>query len=71
MSKRMIKALRNSLYGFIDAKDELSYDSFISKCKSATSYSTCDVAYGTDIITLSTCCYHVNNGRFVVLAKKI
>lgn len=61
----------DSLYGFIDAKDELRYDSFISKCKSATSYSTCDVAYGTDIITLSTCCYHVNNGRFVVLAKKI
>lgn len=61
----------SEVYSFIDAQDELVYNSFIADCKSKTPYDTCAVDSGTDLLTLSTCAYHITNGRFVVLAKKI
>ena len=30
-----------------------------------------DVEYGDKLLTLSTCAYHVEDGRFAVIAKKI
>lgn len=30
-----------------------------------------EVSYGDKLITLSTCAYHVTDGRFAVVAKKV
>ncbi len=30
-----------------------------------------DASYGDEFITLSTCAYHVEDGRFVVVGKRI
>jgi sortase B len=59
-------------YDFFDAKDAEEFDGFVSYCKSRTSYNITETAeYGDKLICLSTCAYHSENGRFVVLAKKV
>lgn len=59
-------------YQFFDAGNEDEFDSFVSNCKSLTSYEIpATASYGDKLITLSTCAYHTDNGRFVVVAKKI
>ncbi len=59
-------------YQFFDAGNEAEFDSFVSNCKSLTGYEIPATAvYGDKLITLSTCAYHTDNGRFVVVAKKI
>lgn len=59
-------------YQFFDAENEAEFDSFVSNCKALTGYEIPATAvYGDKLITLSTCAYHTDNGRFVVVAKKI
>ena len=59
-------------YRFFDAEDEADFHRFVSNCKGLTSYTIdTDASYGDSLITLSTCAYHTENGRFVVVAKKV
>lgn len=57
---------------FIDAENEAAFDQFVATCKSLAYYDTGLTAeYGDKLICLSTCEYTLNNGRLVVLAKRI
>lgn len=55
---------------FVDAENEKEYTEYIEKCKDLSIYDTgVGAAYGDKLITISTCEYSRNNGRFVVVAK--
>ncbi len=57
-------------YDFINAKDKDEFDDFVKKVKSKTPYTIDETAeYGDKLVTLSTCAYHANEGRYVVVAK--
>ena len=59
-------------YNFINASTQAEYDDFIATCKSYSLYDTGVTAqYGEKLITLSTCEYSSENGRLVVVAKKV
>lgn len=59
-------------YYFINAETEEEYNEYVDNCKKASIYDTGVTAnYGEQLITLSTCEYSQENGRFVVVAKKI
>lgn len=59
-------------YHFICADSAEDFDAYISKCKELAFYDTGVTAeYGDKLITLSTCEYSRQNGRMVVVAKKI
>ncbi len=59
-------------YHFVDAECQEDFDAFIAQCKALALYDTSVSAeYGDSLITLSTCEYSRNNGRMVVLAKRI
>lgn len=61
-----------SYYTFIKAKDEAAYDTFIEAVKKRSLYDTGMTAvYGDKLLMLSTCEYSRENGRMVVVAKKI
>ena len=58
-------------YTFVTAADEADFQSFISGLRAASFYDTdVDVKYGDDLLTLSTCAYHSNEGRFIIVARK-
>lgn len=58
-------------YQFIDAEDETAFNEAITYFKEHALYDTGVTAeYGDKLITLVTCAYHVDNGRFVVVAKE-
>ena len=59
-------------FDFIDAADEMAFDTFLAKCFSNALYDT-DIQpeYGDKIICLSTCEYSQINGRLVVAAMRI
>jgi len=57
-------------YQFVDAEDEEHFNEAIDYFKSHSLYDTGVTAqYGDKLITLVTCAYHVDNGRFVVVAR--
>lgn len=59
-------------YNFINASTEAEFDEFILKCKELSLYDTGVTAeYDDKLLTLSTCEYSQENGRLVVVAKKI
>ncbi len=59
-------------YEFIDAHSEQEFDSYMNEMAAMSYYDTGVVAeYGDKLLTLSTCDYAQNNGRFVVVARKI
>ncbi len=58
-------------YTFFDADYAGPFDYFVQNAKALTPYETADAEFGDELITLSTCAYHVENGRYVVVAKKI
>ncbi len=59
-------------YQFIDAGSEKEFDSYISEMAKMSLYDTgVTASYGDRLLTLSTCDYQENEGRFVVVAKKI
>lgn len=58
-------------YNYTNLLDEDTFDEYINKVKSSALYDTgVDARYGDQLITLSTCSYHTDNGRFVVVARQ-
>lgn len=56
-------------YYFNDLADRDDYEYFIKNVKERALYDTgVDARYGDELLTLSTCSYHVKNGRFIVVA---
>ena len=59
-------------YYFINANTEDEYNQFINNAKQASLYNIeTSAKYGDQLITLSTCSYHVEDGRFAVIGRKI
>ncbi len=59
-------------YQFIDAESEEEFNSYMNEMAAASFYDTgVRAVYGDRLLTLSTCDYQEENGRFVVVAKKI
>lgn len=57
---------------FVNAEDEKAYDAFIKQVKGLAFYETYIVPeYGEQLLTLSTCEYTLEDGRLVVMAKRI
>lgn len=59
-------------YNFTDPETEEAYNEGISYFKEKSIYDTGVTAeYGDRLLTLVTCAYHVQNGRFVVVAREV
>ena len=59
-------------HAFVDAGNEEEFLDFVDTCKDLSLYDTgVTAAYGDKLITLSTCEYSQENGRLVVVAKRI
>lgn len=59
-------------YQFINAESEMEFNSYMKEMAEMSLYDTGVTAeYGDEILTLSTCDYYTDNGRFVVVAKRI
>ena len=59
-------------YQYDDLSDRDVFEEFIRQVKQAALYDTgVDVTFGDQILTLSTCSYHTNEGRFAVVAKRV
>ncbi len=58
-------------YNFIDAENSVDFDYAIEQFKKKSIYDTgVEAKYGDKLVTLVTCTYQVENGRFVVIAKR-
>lgn len=58
-------------YDFINAKKEEDYMEFVKNAKEASIYDIEATAkYGDELITLVTCSYHIEDGRFVVIGRE-
>ena len=59
-------------YEFVNSYDPQHFTDFVKRCKELSFYDTGVTAkYGDKLLTLSTCEYTHNNGRLVVVAKKL
>lgn len=59
-------------YRFVNAGDENEFNDYVDNIKKLSIIDTgVDVKYGDKLVTLSTCAYHVKDGRFAVVAKKM
>lgn len=59
-------------YQFYEAETEEEFDDFYQNIKELSLYDTGVTAkYGDQFLTLSTCAYHVKDGRFAVVAKRV
>lgn len=59
-------------YQFFQANNEKQFNDFYSNIKEMSLYDTgVEASFGDEFITLSVCAYHVENGRLVVVAKRI
>lgn len=59
-------------YQFIDAEDEAAFNEAYDYYKSKSVYDTGVTAeYGDNLLTLVTCAYHTEKGRFVVIARQV
>lgn len=60
------------VYDYVDLSKEQIFNDFTQQAKAAAIYETnATASFGDEFITLITCSYHENNGRFVVIAKRI
>ena len=58
-------------YFFVNANSEAEYNEFVQNAKKASLYDIDKTAkFGEQLITLSTCSYHVEDGRFAVVGRK-
>lgn len=58
-------------YQYTDLTDSAVFAEYMEQVRAAAIYDTGITAeYGDELITLSTCSYHIADGRFVVVAKK-
>lgn len=59
-------------YYFVNANNKEEYNEFVNNSKKVSIYDTgVNAEYGEQLLTLSTCAYHTEDGRFVVVCKKI
>ena len=59
-------------YQFFNAENEEEFNDFYKNIKQMAMYDTgVEASYGDEFLTLSVCAYHVDNGRLVVVAKRI
>lgn len=59
-------------YEFVNAGSREEFMNFVDNVKRMSVRDTgVEVSYGDKLITLSTCAYHVTDGRYAVVAKKI
>ena len=59
-------------YDFHYASNEEEFNEYVEKAKSMTPYNIeATATYGDKLVTLSTCAYHTNEGRYVIVAKKL
>ncbi len=59
-------------YYFVNAKNEEEFNDYVQNSKKVSIYDTAKTAeYGDQLLTLSTCEYGQENGRFVVVARKV
>lgn len=59
-------------YFFINSESEDEYNKFIENAKRDSLYEIPQTAkFGDELITLSTCSYHVEDGRFAIVGRKI
>jgi sortase B len=59
-------------YKFFEARTEAEFKDFYDNVKALSVFDTgVEASFGDRFITLSTCAYHTENGRFVVVAKEI
>ena len=59
-------------YYYTDLSDKADFDYFVDNVKSRALYDTgVDVQWGDELVTLSTCSYHVKNGRLIVVGKRV
>ena len=58
-------------YNFMNSESEKEYNNFIKNIKQASIYDMEETAeYGDELITLTTCSYYTEDGRFVVVGRK-
>lgn len=58
-------------YAYTDLSDPAVFAEYVDNVESASLYETAETAkYGDILLTLVTCSYHNENGRFVVVARK-
>lgn len=58
-------------YQFYEADTQEEFDYFYENIKTSSLYDTgIEAEFGDTFLTLSTCAYHVEDGRFVVVAKQ-
>lgn len=58
-------------YDFFETEDETEFRDFYDNIKKMSLYDTgVEAQLGDQFLTLSTCAYHVEDGRFVVVAKE-
>lgn len=59
-------------YNFFEAGTPEEFDNWYRNIKEMSLYDTgVEAVYGDEFLTLSSCSYHVEEGRFVVIAKRI
>ena len=57
-------------YQYTDLPDQETFDEYFAQVRKIAIYDTgVDVQYGDKVLVLSTCSYHTDNGRFVVVAR--
>lgn len=59
-------------YRYTDLAEEDDFNAYVRQVKAASRCDTgVDAVFGDALLTLSTCSYHTEDGRFVVVAKRI
>ncbi len=59
-------------YKYADITDETSFNEYVNGVKALSVYDTGVTAeYGDQLVTLSTCAYHTEEGRFFVVGKRV
>ena len=72
VAERIIKYYNEEEKGSYGPDNKEEFDEYVNFAKSNTAYTIEESAqYGDELITLSTCSSHTDEGRFVVVAKKV
>ncbi len=59
-------------YNYFDLTDPAVFDDYVRQVKARRLYDTgLSAEYGDELLTLSTCSHHTEEGRFVLVAKRI
>lgn len=60
-----------NINNYVNIYDEDKFYEYVNKIKDLSMYDTgVDSVYGDKLITLITCSYHSNSGRFIVVARR-